>query len=464
MPEKEMLKNPRARLWILLVPGILMLLLPILAGPPQPINPGIGGLRWQSIAPIGALLLLAGGALLHRRAVSDSTAGSRSYWKTVLFTATAVIGGLATSLIIAELAARQYLSATSGQTVLIFPPYSKVSIQTPEYAYTATANSLGFRDEEPGPKSTFRILAVGDSFTYGWGVELSNSWPKVLERECLQHGRQLQVLDLGCPGASVDVYAEVAQRAIPLLKPDLVLVGVLQGDDLKQLDLGGTLNRLAGSRWALRTVMSRAWKSPPSPAERVTREWRHGAQMIQARLKPDESARLLKIDPHFRTLFFEGNLSPHLMFDSVKYPDYLKFTLDASRAEVQKATATMAQCLERIGRPASAQGARVMVLSVPWYYVSAPALASAKRLGFEVEGSMLGSNAPDETIRAAARAAGLDFYTFTEKFREECKQRDLFFEYDGHFNAAGQALYGEEVSKLLFEKQMLRTNAPITSP
>src|SRR5204862_4420635 len=110
-----------------------------------------------------------------------------------------------------------------------------------------------------------------------------------------------------------DVYAEVAQRAIPLLKPDLVLVAVLQGEDLKQLELGGTLIRLAGSRWALGTVLSRAFKSSPAPAERVTREWRRGTHVIQLRLTPDESARLLNIDPQTRTLFFEGNLSPHLL-------------------------------------------------------------------------------------------------------------------------------------------------------
>ena len=45
-------------------------------------------------------------------------------------------------------------------------------------------------------------------------------------------------------------------------------------------------------------------------------------------------------------------------------------------------------------------------------------IASAKRLGFKVEDSMLRSDVPDEAIRTAARAAGLDFRSFTEKFRE----------------------------------------------
>src|SRR5436190_14444702 len=127
MPEKETLENRRVRLWILLAPGILLLLLPILAGPGQPINPGIGGLRWQTLSTLGAFLWLGGAALLHRKAISESAAGTRTYWKTVLLTATAVLGGLAMFLIVAEFAARRFLAATSQQAVRIFPPYSKVS-------------------------------------------------------------------------------------------------------------------------------------------------------------------------------------------------------------------------------------------------------------------------------------------------------------------------------------------------
>jgi len=455
MPDKDLLKHRRRNLLILLGPGILALLLTILAGPPQPRNPGISSLRWQTVAPVVAVVLLAGGALLHWKAVSDFVAGHRSYWKTVLFITTAIAGGVAIPLMAAEWAAGRYLAATSQRTVPIFPPYAKVSFRTSEYTYTAEANSMGFRDRETGPKSGFRIIALGDSFTYGWGVELADSWPKVLERLCREHGGRVEVLNLGCPGASVDVYAEVAERGIPLLKPDLVLVGVLQGEDLKQLDMGGTMERLAGPRWALATVLARVIRPRPSTPSQVKDEWQRGVQMIQARLAPEERMRLEQLDPEVKAMFLAGDLSPHLLRDTLKHPDFLEFTLDPSQPEIQKASATMTRCLQKIRQAADRQGARVIVLSVPWAYVSARAVAAKRRLGFRAEDSVVRSDAPDEAIRANCRTAGVEFHCFTERFREECKRRNLFFEFDGHLNAEGYALYGEEVCKLLLEQKLL---------
>ena len=69
---------------------------------------------------------------------------------------------------------------TSG---LIFHPHSTATYRTPEFTFTASTNALGFRDHEftQGRSPACRVLAIGDSFTFGWGVSLEESWPKVLE-------------------------------------------------------------------------------------------------------------------------------------------------------------------------------------------------------------------------------------------------------------------------------------------
>ena len=58
-----------------------------------------------------------------------------------------------------------------------------VIYKTPEYEFKVQTNSQGFRGwDYPVEKSesTIRILAIGDSFTYGWGVELEDTWPYLL--------------------------------------------------------------------------------------------------------------------------------------------------------------------------------------------------------------------------------------------------------------------------------------------
>src|ERR1051326_4754279 len=68
----------------------------------------------------------------------------------------------------------------SHEQGLVFPRNVSRHFVPPEFAFTVTTNSLGFRDREfsPDKKSKTRIVALGDSFTYGWGVEAQQSWPK----------------------------------------------------------------------------------------------------------------------------------------------------------------------------------------------------------------------------------------------------------------------------------------------
>ena len=90
---------------------------------------------------------------------------------------------------------------TSG---LIFHPHSTATYRTPEFTFTASTNALGFRDHEftQGRSPACRVLAIGDSFTFGWGVSLEESWPKVLETTLKQDGVGVEVANLGFPGGA----------------------------------------------------------------------------------------------------------------------------------------------------------------------------------------------------------------------------------------------------------------------
>lgn len=90
-------------------------------------------------------------------------------------------------------------------------------------------NSLGMRDDEPlqGP-DVFRIAAVGDSFTFGYGVSQEETWTHLLERELdrspASGGRRVDVLSFGVSGYSTqDEVIVLEHRALPL-EPDLVIL------------------------------------------------------------------------------------------------------------------------------------------------------------------------------------------------------------------------------------------------
>lgn len=75
----------------------------------------------------------------------------------------------------------------------------------PDLEARCTTNAAGFRGPDwpaPDPKA-LRILAIGDSVTFGFGVGDDETWPAVLQRRLQQRaGRTVQVRNVAVPGYS----------------------------------------------------------------------------------------------------------------------------------------------------------------------------------------------------------------------------------------------------------------------
>jgi len=102
-------------------------------------------------------------------------------------------------------------------------------------------NSLGMRDAEPNGhrgSDDVRIVAVGDSVTFGMHVAGGETWPNVLETlmnsasdpELWMAKRHFEVLNMGVSGYSTGDEAIVVGQAAMGLAPDLVIVGYYLND------------------------------------------------------------------------------------------------------------------------------------------------------------------------------------------------------------------------------------------
>ena len=89
-------------------------------------------------------------------------------------------------------------------------------------------NSLGYRDREPPPKdpNRYRIAVIGDSFTWGQGIEASERFSNLIEAFL---GPRYEVLNFGIPGHDMPQHLEVLAQVLPLA-PDFVLLQLYIND------------------------------------------------------------------------------------------------------------------------------------------------------------------------------------------------------------------------------------------
>jgi len=95
-------------------------------------------------------------------------------------------------------------------------------------------NARGYRDLEravPRPPGVHRVLSLGDSFAWGFGVEFEDAYPQRLERSLTRRHRETwEVVNLAMPG--MNTAQERAQLVAEgfAYQPDVVLLGYVLND------------------------------------------------------------------------------------------------------------------------------------------------------------------------------------------------------------------------------------------
>jgi lysophospholipase L1-like esterase len=93
----------------------------------------------------------------------------------------------------------------------------------PETAYLATFNSWGMRGAEPRDVASARILALGDSQTFGLGVQNDETWPAQLDRDLAAAGHPHPVLNLASPHLLIDDEIHYLEAVLPRYRPAVVV-------------------------------------------------------------------------------------------------------------------------------------------------------------------------------------------------------------------------------------------------
>ena len=89
----------------------------------------------------------------------------------------------------------------------------------------------GRREYGPRPDGATRIAVLGDSMTFGWGVEDGETYPAQLEEILQAGGGRVEVINAGFPGTCLGEKAAWYTTGVRPLAPSLVVLTLL-GDDV----------------------------------------------------------------------------------------------------------------------------------------------------------------------------------------------------------------------------------------
>lgn len=110
-------------------------------------------------------------------------------------------------------------------------------VRSQAHGVRVETNAHGMRDRErtiEKPPGVVRVAAVGDSFTFGFGVPAEDAWPAVLERllnEARESGaRPAEVLNFGVGGYSTRDEALVVRERVLAFQPDAIVLGYVCND------------------------------------------------------------------------------------------------------------------------------------------------------------------------------------------------------------------------------------------
>lgn len=165
----------------------------------------------------------------------------------------AVFLGAAVAFVILEITSRLIITKYQPQTVpLFFQPSENAILElkpeiertfnskkAAEFATVVKTNSQGLRADRnfqiPKPDNTFRILMLGDSFTFGYGVEANQAFPKILEKSLGEDQKHLnfEAINAGLASGFTwdEAYIYLKNKGVAL-EPDLVILNVFLGNDI----------------------------------------------------------------------------------------------------------------------------------------------------------------------------------------------------------------------------------------
>ncbi|HEX9943420.1 MAG TPA: GDSL-type esterase/lipase family protein [Thermoanaerobaculia bacterium] len=298
-----------------------------------------------------------------------------------------------------------------------------------EFDTKVSINHEGLRGPEIGPKApgTFRVLALGDSFTFGVGAREEETWPARLQQLLRSRGLRAEVLNAGAPGFGVPDEVAWFQRWGWSLEPDAVVLAVFVANDLQDAAPGGPKAVAADGE-----LMIQGEKK--SGLSRWLYYHSHLYVLLKTSALGGAIRRLLGSPEPLETRELRTELDLYAK-------DRLPQSARQGAAATERAVASLAR---------SAGGVRVLAVIIPSLIQVDPARWRSSLERFGRDPSRYDRNRPNDLFRGIFERHGIPVLDLTRPFAEALRKGErIYYPIDQHLTPAGYRLMAETVAGTL---------------
>ena len=342
---------------------------------------------------------------------------------------------------------------------MAYGAFDRARMVSTEFDITYSMNNLGFR----GPRAELdkddreRIVFIGDSFTFGWGVEEKRSWIGILRN----NHPESELLNLGRGGEHPMDHVQQARKILPVLKPDRLVVCLLAWNDLFQMkrvldyergvrspsfEEESTTASVSFFYSAYRHLFPNS-SSVFAAVSDMSSRWKAESQWILSQLDENSLERYESLSPVVRGAFEQFKLNPWILYEGLFHGQSYEA---ACSGEMDEALVRISHHLIELEDLANKHDCELTFLLLPFRPSNCPeCLEDLVSLGYQVSiDNPCLTNVLIERPLAEMISTPIHYFNSWEHHAETV--HDWYFPLDGHLNENGNSAVALWADTILF--------------
>ena len=307
---------------------------------------------------------------------------------------------------------------------------------TAEWDVHVTINRDGLRDREaPVSDGGGRVVVIGDSLAFGWGVELEESFSFVAEERLKGHG--VRVIKAGVPGTGPNDQLRWLQARGETHEPDVVVASLFVGNDFSDVQFGGVPAQF--------TVRDGLMVKRPLDDESVSWLYEAKEKLKRSSLLAQYAAQLLWTWEREHVAIHERT-NPGLSAGDRWLWEFFQIHLKDAPQETQRSFEGTCAVLDGIDAWSRQRGAAMLLLVIPRSFQVYPWELEQWTASFQLSDEKLDLDRPQRVLTDWAQRRGVAILDLLPLLREHAARHPedrAYFYPNAHMNATGHRLTGE---------------------